>query len=749
MQQSKTPQITGYIFALFIAIIPFIKLDSIADPTLLSRQIYLSMVLLFGLAIIIYHGLSEASQAKQSKSSQVKQSNTSEVKQSEPSQVKQSEPSQVTLSKPSQATKSEPSQVTLSKPSQATKSEPSQVTLSKPSQATKSEPSQVTPYNPSQFIIRKPSWVILSISLIWVLSALPSFSELVLDHSRNFSETWYSVSKTAFYVSAIWICYALVRTEILSVKHISVGVVLASIIALVLLALEIVEKQVAGTQLWSAKNLYELQSPFGHKNLYASFQLLCLPFFVYLFLLTKKYLRFMVAFAFLAAFSSIGLIQTKSVLLGLFLSTALSLPIAILLLFKPYRKQIYLVLSLVFVGLIVGVFYVYQHPQQFTLLLNNDTIRERIFLWQNTVEMIQEHFPYGVGAGEWQVYFPKYGLANFYDTNYLISDGYTTFQRPHSDFLWVLSELGLFGFLAYVGVFAYFIFYGIKQLHRAIETSEKIWRLSFLLVLFAYMFVAMVDFPLERNEHQFILALLLSSLIGSDRKNAENAAEKSGIWWIPALLLLPSLAFALMRLPNEQHSKQVVLAQARGDWQRILKETNKIDSNVYSLDNFSIPIAWYEGLAHYSLNEHEAAKLCFERAYRLNPYQVHVLNNMAGMQEQEGNHELALKYYDELLAISPKQPDAILNKSAVLFNQKKNVLAMACLYQFKYDATNEQYLQFLDIIGKAYLREDLDKLPLAQKKTPLLNIEDPAFVRRYFQWNKEQRHDFKDLKWPN
>lgn len=645
MPHSKSQQWIGYLFALFIALIPLIKLDSLADSTLLIRQIYLSIVLLFGVALIFYHKLTGA------------------------------------------------------------------------------------------------PLLLMLFGSVWLVSALPNFSEY-LHQSRNLSETWYSTSKIAYCITAIWIFYSLVQTETLHVKYISTGVAFASSIALVLMSLEILEKQGSGTQLWDAKNLYELQSPFGHKNLYASFQLLCLPFFVYLFLHSKKYLRFAIAFAFLAVFFSIGLIQTKSVILGMVLATAICFPMAILLLFKPYKKQIYIALSLLALVAFAGVLYVYQYPQKFTLLLNNDTIRERLFLWQNTFEMIREHFPFGVGAGQWQVYFPKYGLANFYDTNYLISDGYTTFQRPHSDFLWVLSELGLIGFLAYVAGFIYFIVKGIQLLRKTTDTSEKIWRLSFLLVLFAYVFVALVDFPLERNEHQFLLALLLCSLIGSDRKEKINVTDKNVFWYKPALFLLPSLAFAFVRLPNEKHSKQIVMAQAVGNWARILTEAKKIDTSVYVLDNFSIPIAWYEGLSYYSLNEHEAAKLCFERAYRLNPYQVHVLNNMAGMQEQEGNHDLALKYYDELLAISPKQPDAILNKSAVLFNQKKIALAMECLYHFKYDEKNDQFLLYLNSIGKSYLKTKLLETPTLTEEA----LENKEYIKNFFKVNQESKRTFDSLK---
>ena len=214
-------------------------------------------------------------------------------------------------------------------------------------------------------------------------------------------------------------------------------------------------------------------------------------------------------------------------------------------------------------------------------------------------------------------------------------------------------------------------------------------------------------------------------------------------------LLAFTLGYSLNRISNEQHSKKIVMAQDTGNWNKIITEAKKIDKEHYNIDNFSIPIAWYEGLAYYSSNNLEMAKKCFTEAYETNPYQVHVLNNMAGMFEQEGKHDLALKYYNELLHISPSQPDAILNKSAVLFNQKKHAEAMECLYQFKYDVGNDQFILFLKAIGYAYLKEDLEKLPGTKNASALKSIEDPAFVLYYFKWNQEKGHNFAELKWPS
>jgi hypothetical protein len=48
MVESKQQEIGATIFALFIACIPLVQMSSLADPSLLSRQVYLSALLALG-----------------------------------------------------------------------------------------------------------------------------------------------------------------------------------------------------------------------------------------------------------------------------------------------------------------------------------------------------------------------------------------------------------------------------------------------------------------------------------------------------------------------------------------------------------------------------------------------------------------------------------------------------------------------------------------------------------------------------
>jgi len=639
MEHKKSTYIFSYFFILLIGIIPLVFSQNLADPTLLSRQIYLAGVwLILGLAIIFN---------KEKK-----------------------------------------------------------------------------PVNfPKAFI-----WL----NLLWLAVTLNGIS-----YALNQPEAWYTMSKVSLIVAGLWIGYYALQSGSIQWQSISWGISLASGISLFLLVKEIIELRAEGTALWEQKNLYALQTAFGHKNLYASFQMLCLPFIFHLYLQAQKWSKAWLFINLLLAILSIGLIQTKSVILGILIALFIGISSAILYKRKQAQQKVWIPLIIYILGIAALAIFIQQHPTKFTLLLNNDTIKERMLLWSNTWQMIKEHFILGVGPGNWQIYFPKYGLGNFMETNYLVSDGYTTFQRPHNDFLWILSETGIVGFLAYTSLLLYYLYKGIKRIKENTNKQENIALMGFVLVAVAYCFVAAVDFPLERNEHQFIWALLCCVLIGSDH-NPQNTIN--GKHWLKAafILLLFSFVFGLARYKQEKYAKKIIEAHRTSQWNLILKTSKQIQPKLLSIDNFSIPIKWYEGLAHYSLQNPAMAKTCFLQAYEINPYQVHVLNNVASTYEQEGEHEKALQFYDKLLSISPTQPDAILNKSAVLFNMKNTEAAMACLYQFKFDAKNEQFLIYLNAIGSAYLNSRAVQAPTKE-------AINAAYIQKFFRYNQENNIKFDQL----
>lgn len=523
----------------------------------------------------------------------------------------------------------------------------------------------------------------------------------------NVPEANYSASKMSTFLVLLVLLYQIVQQKIFQRQWLYIAISIASFTGLILLCIELQALLKNGINLWQQKNLYEIHSAFGHKNLYSSFQLLCLPFIVLLWFKAKMLGRIALSVLILLVLVSLILIQTKAVLLGLFLAASLLLLLAVItqqFSSKTFRISVLLSYVLITIGAFILI---YSFPQKFTLLLNNDTIRERILLWTNTLQMIKEHPWLGVGAGNWQIWFPKYGLSGFLETNYLVSDGFTTFQRPHNDFLWVLSEVGLIGFLAYAGLFLYALYtcyQGVKA------KQKKAWVIGGALL--AYIITAAADFPLERNEHQLLLAILLAFAYSFNPKPRQIYRLSPWFLLIPILL---ATCYTLQRLPEEQKVKKLIEAYQLGDNERMLKWSQEIETQFISIDNFSIPIAWYKGLALHNTGKNTAALNANLEAYETNPYQIHVVNNLAGIYALQNDLSKAERLYKEALTISPTQPDALLNLCSVLYNQQKTEEAFRTLYKFKFDQGNAQYLNCIYVIGKAYWEQNGQKELVKEK----------------------------------
>ena len=70
-------------------------------------------------------------------------------------------------------------------------------------------------------------------------------------------------------------------------------------------------------QLLEGKKMYEINSLFGHKNLFSSIIFLCFPFLIYLIIKEKKLIKILSITISIIALTLLVFIQTKAVLLAI------------------------------------------------------------------------------------------------------------------------------------------------------------------------------------------------------------------------------------------------------------------------------------------------------------------------------------------------------------------------------------------------------------------------------------------------
>lgn len=480
-------------------------------------------------------------------------------------------------------------------------------------------------------------------------------------------------------------------------------------IVLFLLELAMAIYQLLHAPSFQKESLYSVYGMNSHKNLFSSFILLQLPFLILCFKkLNGNWKLFSMLNIILIYLGLLALLQTKAVWIGCGMSLVTFLLIFI---YKKIKFTLNLKVSIATLVILANVFFIFILPSliergiDFNLSQLKDQSdqqkreldQERLVLWDKTYSMYKNHPLMGVGAGNWQVHFPNVTLKGLWraeDLNY-------TFQRPHNDMLWVLSETGLIGF----NLCVVFICSLWASLIHVIKTSSLSKEENFELILFAaiipgFFTAAFFDFPKERIEHMVWLSLILGFCFHAVCKHlpvirSREFNLKPKYNYLGMALCTFILACGIYRYLGEYHTRKMYDHKAQKDLAGVITEGNKALSFVYQLDPTSLPIKWYTGNAYALQNAFELSQRDFIEALNKNPYNRNVLNDLASSYIYTSNEDLAFNYYKESSRISPRFDDPKLNMTAIFIRKKNYKAADSCLKTLFHDSERRNNYQKL------------------------------------------------------
>ncbi|MCB0756128.1 MAG: O-antigen ligase family protein [Flavobacteriales bacterium] len=281
----------------------------------------------------------------------------------------------------------------------------------------------------------------------------------------------------------------------------------------------------------------------------------------------------------------------------------------------------------------------------------------RLRIWQQSLNFVQENPFLGIGAGMWKVLFQQYGMANSSDT---------FIAEPLNDYVGMAAEIGLFGTFAFVALIAA----GLVKLLRNYVAEKNVFDLAVFASVIGFAVTAFFSFPLHRIEHGSIFIFCLA---WADRSKIEVSSSRLRTVLLVFLLFISAFAIYVgsERYLAETHVKQALIERNGQRWNNVISDINKVNLEMYPMEPSTTPVVWYRGLAYFQIGDREKALQDFELAYEVNPYHVHVLNNIATCHAMNGDLDRAVSYYKKALAVNDRFPDALMNLIAVLIHQKK------------------------------------------------------------------------------
>jgi len=457
------------------------------------------------------------------------------------------------------------------------------------------------------------------------------------------------------------------------------------------------------------KNNYVFESAtMAHRNLLSSALFLMLPFCLYAIFAFRNYWGIAGVISGSLILSIILLLKTRSVWAGFLVSTAAA-AIVIAFLFKKivtskdtrsliFRRSLYITVVFIIILICANVNSPGHSVKQ---VQSTESIKERFLIWAKSTDLIRDNLIFGVGAGNWKIALPSYGLENLTERSFKRD----FFQRPHNDYIWVLSETGIFGFLLYFSIFVITTVYIIKIMIYSSHTNDKLLSFFIFWGIVGYMIISFFSFPKERIFHSIVLMLMMAIVVSIYHQTF--ASKRTVPRPLMAALIVPSLfvlQFAVIngyvRMSAEVYTKRAFAARMAQDWPAVILEIDKGYSAFATLDPTSTPLKWYRGEANFVQNNMPQSLEDYKEAYKANPHHIHVLNNLGSAYEVIGDHDRAVYYYQKALEIFPQFEEALINLGATFYNSGRYEEAYEVLRRCNPKTEDLRLKKYLKIVKK-------------------------------------------------
>ncbi|MDA9140297.1 O-antigen ligase family protein [Flavobacteriaceae bacterium] len=255
-----------------------------------------------------------------------------------------------------------------------------------------------------------------------------------------------------------------------------------------------------------------------------------------------------------------------------------------------------------------------------SLSTNDGSVNQRLRYYQDVLTHISSNPIFGTGLGNWKL------KSIDYDKNDII--GYVVPYHAHGDFIQLGAELGIIGFLLYLGVFLWAVYYVyIFIAHSKSSIEEKTFVFLLLVALGVYSVDANLNFPIARPQVLVVWAAIMALIVNYYQKH-QGANEQlktkpilTPIFLTLALIcLLPSLV--VTNKVYESLKGQMFLLQDFNSNQFNVP-INQVDNIVPDMPNITvttIPINSVKARYYVNAKKYDKALALLDKGTSANPY---------------------------------------------------------------------------------------------------------------------------------
>ena len=219
---------------------------------------------------------------------------------------------------------------------------------------------------------------------------------------------------------------------------------------------------------------------------------------------------------------------------------------------------------------------------------SDDSISKRLRYYEDVMNYISSNPFIGAGIGNWKL--------ESINADKLDIDGYIVPYHAHSDFIQIGAELGLIGFLLYLGIFVMAIYFSLYIFFKSKQPyNNKFFTFILLISLGVYLIDANLNFPIARPQELAPLAIVLAFISFYYNQSKENISNDLNLssknifkYIFPLFALLFSFpALSITHKTYLSHINQlVILNDFNNNTHNI--PLNKIESLVSKIPNITV-----------------------------------------------------------------------------------------------------------------------------------------------------------------
>ncbi len=251
---------------------------------------------------------------------------------------------------------------------------------------------------------------------------------------------------------------------------------------------------------------------------------------------------------------------------------------------------------------------------------NDGSVNQRLRYYEDVLTHMSSNPIFGVGLGNWKL------KSIEYDSRDII--GYVVPYHAHSDFIQLGAELGIIGFLLYLGIFIWAVYYVLILIRYSdLDINEKVFLFLLLTSLGVYFVDANLNFPIARPQLLVVWALIMALInlyyLKYQNKRLKIIPNKKlnfSFLVLSILLVVPSI-YVTNKVYKSLKGQMFLLQDFNSNQFNIpLSQVDNFVPDIPNITVTTIPINSVKARYYVNAKKYDKALKLIEKGTKANPY---------------------------------------------------------------------------------------------------------------------------------